>query len=345
MRIGSRKIGKNQRCFLIAEIGQAHDGSGKLAHAYVDAAAEAGADAVKFQTHIAKHESTRAEPFRVKHSPKDTSRYAYWERMEFSSSRWKSLARHAREKGLIFLSSPFSEPAVDLLKKLNMPAWKIGSGETASGLLLKYILKNTSGPILLSTGMSKWHEIDAAANEIRKAKRPFAIFHCVSEYPTPLPRAGLNLLATYQSKYRVPIGLSDHSGKVYPALAAIALGVSLVEIHLILDRSEQGPDASSSLTKKEFRKVREFADAWQILRSNPISKATLAQKAAPLRKKFGKSLALRKFCPSGTILTPDHLCFKKPGTGIPPESKGKVVGKTLRNSKQPDELLCWRDFQ
>lgn len=345
MKIGKKSIGPQRKCFLIAEIAQAHDGSLAMAHAYVDAAADAGADAVKFQTHIAHAESTRDEKFRVKPGPQDRSRYDYWKRMEFSAEQWRGLAKHANKRGLIFLSSPFSEAAVDLLKGLNLAAWKIGSGETASGTLLNYILRRTKGPILLSTGMSHWREIDKAVGKILKAKRPFALFHCVSEYPTPLERSGLNLLQAFQSKYRVPIGLSDHSGTIYPALAAIAKGASLLEMHLILSRKMCGPDATSSLTVENFRVVREFADAWFIFKKNPAEKDSLAKNMAAMRKRFGKSLALRAHYPAGKVLTSEMLCYKKPGSGIPPERWRDLLGRILIKPKKPDELLRWRDLK
>lgn len=345
MIIGDKKIGRGQRCFIIAEIAQAHDGSLGMAHAYVDAAADAGADAVKFQTHIADAESTVDEKFRVKPGPQDRSRYDYWRRMEFSPNQWRELAKHAKQRGLIFLSSPFSEAAVHLLQQLNMAAWKIGSGEAASGVLLDYLLKQTKEPILLSTGLCRWLEIDKMVGKIQKANRSFAIFHCVSEYPTPLRRSGLNLLAEYQAKYRVPVGLSDHSGTVHPALAAIAHGASLLEMHLILDRKIHGPDASSSLTIDQFRIVRDFAEAWWIFHKNPAQKHSLGKKTIKMRECFGKSLALREFCPAGTILTPELLCYKKPGSGIPPERRRDLLGKTLIKAKRPDELLRWKDLQ
>ena len=345
MKVGKKRIGQDQRCFLIAEVAQAHDGSLGMAHAYVDAAADGGADAVKFQTHIAEAESTRDEKFRVKPGPQDRSRYEYWERMEFSPEQWKGLKKHAIERGLIFLSSPFSEAAVDLLEGLNLPAWKIGSGEMASGMLLDYILKRTKGPVLLSTGMCRWREIDKAVRKVQKAKRPLAIFHCVSEYPTPLQRSGLNLLQKYQCKYRVPVGLSDHSGPIYPALAAIAKGVSLLEMHLILDRKMRGPDATSSLTIEEFRIVREFADAWLTFQKNTTEKDSLTNNMNTMRKRFGKSLALREYCPAGTILTSEMLCYKKPGSGIPPQRSRDLLGKILIKPKNPDELLRWRDLK
>ena len=158
--INGKRIGGNGDCFLIAEIGQAHEGSLGVAHAYIDAVSTTGADAVKFQTHIADAESSKYEQFRVSGFPQDSSRYEYWKRMEFTCSQWKELFEHAQEVGLIFLSSPFSIEAAELLEGINIPAWKVGSGEVSNGALMNYII-NTGKPILLSTGMSDWKELDA----------------------------------------------------------------------------------------------------------------------------------------------------------------------------------------
>ena len=176
-RVGAPKT------FLIAEVAQAHDGSLGSAHAFIDGAADAGVDAVKFQTHIAAAESTMDEPFRVRFSAQDESRYAYWQRMEFQATHWKALAGHARDRGLHFLSSPFSVEAAHLLANLGVPAWKVGSGEIRSRDLLQAML-DAGGPILLSTGMSPWREIDDAVqflSERNAGNRPAAMHQPVSD--------------------------------------------------------------------------------------------------------------------------------------------------------------------
>ncbi len=155
IRIADRTVGAGQPCFVVAEVGQAHDGSLGACHAYIDAAARAGVDAVKFQTHIANEESSPDEPWRVKFSPQDETRFAYWKRMEFPAAAWAGLAQHAADKGLIFLSSAFSTAAVELLEKLGMPAWKVASGESTSLPLLRRMAL-TGKPVLLSSGMSPW---------------------------------------------------------------------------------------------------------------------------------------------------------------------------------------------
>ena len=164
--IGDKKVGSTEKCFIIAEIAQAHDGSLGMAHAYIDAVSRTGADAIKFQTHIASAESTKFEKFRVQVFPQDKTRYEYWKRMEFTHNQWKELAEHAKKVGLIFLSSPFSVEAVQLLDNIGMPAWKIGSGEVDNKSLIDAVSK-TGKPILLSTGMSKWSDIDKTINIVK----------------------------------------------------------------------------------------------------------------------------------------------------------------------------------
>src|SRR5438132_3476892 len=154
------------RCLIVGEVAQAHDGSLGMAHAFIDAIAAAGADAVKFQTHLAHAESTPAEPWRVRFSAQDDSRYAYWRRMEFTEDQWCGLRAHAIDRGLLFLSSPFSLEAIELLTRVGVAAWKVASGEIANTSILDRMTE-TGLPIMLSTGMSRVDEIDVAVTRIR----------------------------------------------------------------------------------------------------------------------------------------------------------------------------------
>ena len=204
-KIGICNVGYGKRCFVIGEVAQAHDGSLGMAHAYIDAIANAGADAVKFQTHIANAESSKDEPWRIRFSLQDASRFDYWKRIEFSDDQWIGLKEHTEQKGLVFLSSPFSEQAVDLLNRIGMPAWKIASGEVNNPLLLEKI-EQTRKPILLSTGMSPLSEIDRVVARFKSRACPFAVMQCSSSYPTPPEKLGLNLLAEYRERYGCPAG-------------------------------------------------------------------------------------------------------------------------------------------
>ena len=239
-------------CFVIAEIGQAHDGSLGSAHAYIDAVAEAGVDAVKFQTHIAAAESTRHEQFRVKVFPQDRTRYDYWKRMEFTLEQWRGLAEHARECGLEFLSTPFSVEAVDLLEKIGVPAYKVGSGDVCNDDLLEAIIK-TGKSVLLSSGMSTYGELDHAVT-LADQNIDFAIFQCTTSYPCNAEDIGYNVLDELKNRYSCAVGLSDHSGTIFPSLAAVALGARLIEVHAVFS-SNAGPDTKSSLDMAELSQL------------------------------------------------------------------------------------------
>lgn len=342
--VGSRHIGPGQPAFLVAEVAQAHDGSLGLAHAFVDAAADAGADAIKFQTHIASGESTVEEPFRVRFSRQDATRYQYWKRMEFSPDGWRSLAEHARERGLEFLSSPFSMEAFDLLASLGVPAWKVASGEVGSEAMLEAMIRSGK-PLLLSTGMSPWNEIDRIVGRIRDAGSPFALLQCTTRYPTPLEQTGLNVIPDFRRRYGCAAGLSDHSGTVYPALAALARGCDVLELHLTLDRRMFGPDVSSSLTVEEFRLVSRARDAFGAMDRHPVDKDAMALELASMRDLFMRSAAPTRALPAGTVLTADMIAAKKPGTGIPASRIPSLVGRKLRREVSPERLLREEDFE
>jgi N,N'-diacetyllegionaminate synthase len=342
--IGNSVIGDSQPCLLIAEVGQAHDGSLGMAHAFLDAAADAGADAIKFQTHLAVDESTLDEPFRIHFSRQDDSRLSYWRRMEFTSEQWAGLAKHARERGLLFLSSPFSEAAVQMLFELGVPAWKVGSGEATSATLISS-MEATGLPILMSTGMSSWYEIDLTVESLLQRGVPHALFQCTSRYPTPPEEVGLNVLAEMRQRYACPVGFSDHSGSIYPALAALARGCDLLELHVIFDRRMFGPDASASLTFDEFRQIREARDAIHLMDSHPVDKDEMATSMAAMRATFGKSLAPACVIEAGTVLEAAMLVMKKPGTGLKPSDLAGLVGRRLARTVQPDRLLKWSDLE
>lgn len=342
--IAGRQVGGGAPAYLIAEVAQAHDGSLGTAHAFVDAAADAGADAIKFQTHIAAAESTRDEPFRVKFSRQDETRYDYWRRMEFTPAQWAGLADHAAERGLHFLSTPFSAEAVDLLRALRVPAWKVASGEVVSDGLLQAMCADRQ-PVILSTGMSGWADIDRAVDMIRTAGAPFAVLQCTSRYPTPMADVGLNVIDEIVARHGCPAGLSDHSGTPWPALAAIARGAAVVEAHITLSRRMFGPDVPASLTVEEFRTVAGFRDALAQMDAHPVDKDAAADALSDMRDLFGRSLAPVADLPAGTVLTPSMLTGKKPATGIPVTRAGDLVGRTLVRPVMADRLLSWEDLR
>ncbi len=336
----------NQRrgCLIIGEVAQAHDGSLGMAHAFIDAIAAAGADAVKFQTHIAAAESTPAEPWRVKFSAQDTSRYDYWKRMEFTEEQWRGLKQHAVEKGLLFLSSPFSCEAVELLERVGVAAWKIASGETGNAAMFERIA-GTRLPVLISTGMSPVSEIDDAVARVRASNLPFAVLQCTSSYPCPPEKIGLNLLSFFRERYDCPVGLSDHSGTIYAGLAAASLGAEVLEVHVTLSREMFGPDVPVSLTTGELRQLAEGVRFIEQTLSHPVDKDAAACEVAPLRQLFTKSIVTRTQLPAGTVLREEHLTAKKPGTGIPASCLPELVGTRLRRGLGANELVLREDVE
>lgn len=329
---------------IVAEVAQAHDGSLGMAHAFVDAVANAGADAIKFQTHIAAAESTPHEQWRVKFSYQDATRYDYWRRMEFTPDQWHGLKRHCDERGLIFLSSPFSVEAVDLLTQVGVAAWKIASGEVASTPMFERMAE-TGLPILLSTGMSSLAEVDDAVARVKARGLPLTVLQCTSAYPCPPEKVGLNLIPLFRERYGCPVGLSDHSGTIYPGLAAAAIGIDVLEVHVTLSREMFGPDVCASITTAELKQLVDGVRFIERMRAHPVDKDAVAQELAPLRGLFTKSIVAKTTLPAGTVLREEHLALKKPGTGLPASSLNQVLGRRLRRGLQPDELLREDDLE
>lgn len=337
-QIGERTVGRGHPCFVIAEIAQAHDGSLGTAHAYIDLAVRTGADAIKFQTHLAAAESTPAEPWRVKFSPQDDTRYEYWQRMEFTEPQWQGLRDHCRDAGIEFLSSAFSLEAVDLLHRLDLSAWKLASGEVTNLEMIDAMFA-TGKPLLTSSGMSPVAETDSLVQRAADHGAPIGVFQCTSAYPCPPDRVGLNVVSEFLDRWNVPIGLSDHSGTIYPGLAAATLGASMLEVHLTFSRETFGPDVASSLTGDELASLVEGVRFLDEALANPVDKDGVAAEMAPMRKLFTKSLVAAAALPEGTVLDRTHLLSRKPGTGIPAAQLDDVIGRTLARPLAAFDLL------
>jgi N,N'-diacetyllegionaminate synthase len=340
----ARAFQSGDRCLIVGEIAQAHDGSLGLAHAYIDAIAGAGADAVKFQTHIAAAESTPAEPWRVRFSPRDESRYEYWKRMEFAEPEWQGLKRHAEDKHLAFISSPFSIEAVELLERVGVAAWKIASGEAGNLPMLDRILRG-GRPVMVSSGMSPIAETDAAVDRVRAAGVPLAVLQCTSAYPCPAEQVGVNLIPFYRDRYGSAVGLSDHSGTIFPGIAAATLGIDVLEVHVTMSREMFGPDVVASVTTAELRQLVDGVRFVERMVGQPVNKDAMAQTLAPLRELFTKSVVARTPLAAGTVLTEAHLTAKKPGTGIPAAHLPELIGRRLRRAVAADEPLRDADLE
>lgn len=335
----------NDSAVVIGEVGQAHDGSLGTAHALLDAIADAGADAVKFQTHIAAAESRTDEPWRVRFSYQDDTRYEYWQRMQFTADAWAGLRRHAEDRGLAFLSSPFSLDAVELLRRVGVAAWKVASGEVANTPLLDAVAQ-TGQPVLLSSGMSGWTELDNAVKRLRAGGAgPLAVLQCTTAYPVEPERVGLNVLGEIHERYRCAAGLSDHSGTIFPSLAAVALGARALEVHVTLSREMFGPDIPASVTTGELRTLVDGVRYLEAALGAPVDKDAMANEMEPIRTLFGRSLVAQRALPAGHVLAISDLTAKKPGGGIPPGRLETLAGRRLRRALSSDELLNDEDIE
>ena len=332
------------RCLIIGEVAQSHDGSLGMAHAFIDAIADAGADAVKFQTHIAAAESTPSEPWRVKFSKQDRTRYDYWKRMEFSEEQWLGLKQHADERGLLFLSTPFSSEAIELLSRIGMKVWKIASGEVGNISMLNQIAA-FGQPVILSSGMSDLKELDDAVQMLQRSGNRHAVLQCTSAYPCPPEKVGLNMLDVFRKRYSCGVGLSDHSGTIFPGLAAVTLGAEVVEVHVALSREMFGPDVSSSLVTSELAQLVNGVRSIETMIANPIDKDAMADQLSPLRGMFTKSIVVQADLAEGTVLQRSHFKLKKPGTGLPASRIDSLIGKSLRRDVKADHLISISDVE
>lgn len=331
---------KNNNIYVIAEISQNHDGSLGQAHAYIDAVAKTGADAIKFQTHIASEESTIHEPFRVKFSYSDKTRYDYWKRMEFSEEEWQGLYDHAVAVGLDFLSSPFSVRAMEMLDQIGIPAWKFGSGEVFNSVLIDKAIE-TGKPLILSTGLSTFDEIQSQTEKIMQAGNQLILMECTTAYPSRADQIPLNLVKKYVECFPCPIGISDHSATIYPGIAAVAVGARCVEVHVTMSHEMFGPDVPASITTTELtdlvRGVR-FVDE---MRHCKVDKGALSDETMKLRQTFSKSLYANRDMVAGEKVKPEDIGIKKPYNEEAMEVKDydTLIGSVMIKDVKKDEII------
>lgn len=329
--------------YIIAEIGQAHEGSLGIAHSYIDALAETGIDAIKFQVHIADAESSAFEPFRINFSYEDKTRFDYWKRMEFSKEQWQGLKNHCEEKGMDFIPSTFSIAAFELMEEIGVKCYKIASGELSNYLMVERIAE-TKKQMIISTGMSSFDEIDELISILKKYNNPITLLQCTSAYPTKPEEWGLNLIQEYKMRYKIPVGFSDHSGEIYSCLAATTLGAEVIEFHVVFDKKMFGPDSPASLT---IDKVKELVSGIrQIKRScNSRIDKNIITGHNKLRDIFGKSLAINRDLEEGGILTMDMLESKKPkNKGIDVKEYNKIIAKKLNNDLKKWDFITESDI-
>ena len=335
--IGSRKIGPGEPCFVIAEAGINHDGDPTLAAELLDAAAAAGADAFKIQTHFPEHEMLRGG---ATAAYVGESLFDLLTRTALSREAHVELRDRAAKKGIVFLSTPFSREAADFLESIGVPAFKTGSGELTNLPLQQHIARKHR-PMIISTGMSTPEEIDRTVQTVRAEGTPFALMHCTSTYPTPYEHVELGCINWLHDLYGVPVGFSDHTLGGYMALAAVASGAALFEKHFTTSRSLPGPDQQGSMEPRELEDVVRGIRA--IERARGATKKIQPGEQDVRNMAHHSVVSIRDIAAGATIAAGD-VWAKRPGTGIPARQLGEVVGRKTNHAIAKDRLITWDDL-
>lgn len=325
---------------IIAEIGTVHDGSFGNALHLIDVAAECGVDAVKFQTHLPEAETLPDAP--MPSFFKGEPRFEYFKRTGFSLEQWRKLKQRCDERAVIFMSSPFSEEAVDLLVQVGMTHYKIPSGEVTNLPLLDKIAR-LDKPVLLSSGMSSWEELDSAVETVRRHHNLLTVMQCTSEYPCPYEQVGLNVMQEMAARYQVPVGLSDHTLTSYATFAAVVLGAAVVEKHFTFSRKMYGSDAQHSLEPAEMTDLVRGVRAIETMLTSHVDKSNVSR-FSQMKVIFEKSIVTTMKVPSGTTITREMLGIKKPGTGIPAARIDEVAGKRSKVTLEADTVIMPDDI-
>jgi N,N'-diacetyllegionaminate synthase len=328
VKIGQHRIGPRQPCFVIAEVGVNHNGDLATALQMVDVAAEAGADAVKFQSFVADELVTAYAPKASYQGDNTESQRAMLRRLQLAPDEHRHLMSHCQKKKIDFLSTPFERTSANLLESLNVAAFKVGSGEITDLPFLAFIAGKQK-PLILSTGTATLAEVSAAVRLIRKARNPSLILlHCVSNYPTDPRDVNLRAIDTLSSKFRIPVGFSDHTRGIEIAVAAVARGACVIEKHFTLKKTMPGPDHAFSLEPDELKKmITAIRNVEASLGDGHKSPAPGEQQIAEIVR---KSCVAKRDILLGEILKEDMLTCQRPGTGLPPSFLPKLIGKRAR---------------
>jgi len=342
VKIGKRLIGSQNPCFIIAEAGINHNGDVALAKKLVDAAVEAGADAVKFQTFKAENVVTStAEKAEYQKTATGTteSQYEMIKKLELSEADFGELAEYAGDAGIIFLSTPFDEESVNLLDQIGVPAFKIPSGEITNFPLLKKIAQKFK-PIILSTGMATLGEVEEALNHLKKhGAEEIVLLHCTTSYPAPVTAVNLRAMETLRYAFQMPAGYSDHTEGITIPIAAVAMGACVIEKHFTLDRTLPGPDHRASLEPQELATMVKAVRDVELARGNGVKGPTEEEEA--IKRVARRSIVAKRDIRMGDVLAEDDLAIKRPGTGIEPRYLDFVVRTKARVPIWRDQVIQW----
>lgn len=341
MQIAGREIGPGQRPYVIPEIGINHEGDVGKARRMIDDAAAAGAECVKFQCHVIEDEMCRAARNVVPGNAKEP----IWDimaRCALDESQERDLKAYAEERGLVYLSTPFSRAAADRLEGLGVAAYKIGSGECNNYPLIDHIA-SFGKPIILSTGMNDLVSVGKAVAVLRRRSVPFALLHCTSMYPTPYEKVRLGGLRDLGQAFPdAVLGLSDHSLHNWTCFGAVPLGARILEKHFTSDLAWPGPDVPISITPQELRELIEGSAAIHAALGG--SKTILPEEQPTIDFAYACVVTTRPIA-AGEPLTRDNVWVKRPGTGeILAERLEEVLGRRARAAIGPDEQVRWEQL-
>ena len=325
-----------------AEAGVNHNGSIKLAKELIDVAAYAGADFVKFQTFKAKTLVTKGAEkakYQKNLTETDESHFNMIQKLELNRAAHLELSNYCLNKNINFLSTPFDIPSIDLLLEIEIPFFKIPSGEITNLPYLKKI-GSINKPVVMSTGMSSMSEVRAAMKVLIKSgmhKNNLTILHCNTEYPTPIEDVNLSAMITIRDELKVDVGYSDHTLGINVPIAATAMGAKIIEKHFTLDRNLPGPDHAASLEPNELNEmVRSIRNIEKAIGSGIKQPSKSEMKNIDIAR---KSIVAKKLIKKGEVFTENNLAIKRPGTGISPMSWDKIIGSTSKKNYNIDELI------
>ncbi len=344
--LGARAVGDGQPCFVIAEVGVNHNGDIALAKKLIDAAAAAGADAVKFQAFRTEKLTTKAAPkalYQLAGTGSEESQFEMLKRLELSSESNRELMTYSRSRGVEFLSTPFDEASADELLELGVGVLKLPSGELTNLPFLTHVAKRRV-PVILSTGMASLDEV-AAAVEIfhRHESREFVLLHCVSSYPATAADCNLRAMQTMKDAFSVPVGFSDHTIGTDVALAAVALGACLIEKHLTLDQQLPGPDHKASAEPDVFAAlVRGIRLVEAALGDGAKERRPAEQNTAEAAR---RSIVAEVDIPAGAVIAAEMLVLRRPGTGLAPARLPEITGRAARRSIAAGDIISMEMLQ
>jgi N,N'-diacetyllegionaminate synthase len=346
LTLANRHIGPGLPCFIIAEAGVNHNGDVGMAHEMIDAAADAGVDAIKFQTfdpdQVAAPAASKAD-YQVETTGEAGSQLDMLRQLVLPRDAYRELMRHAEARALIFLSTPFDDASADFLQELGLPAFKVSSGDVTNHPFLEHLAR-MGLPVLLSTGMSTLQEVSRAVEAIRAAgSPPLALFHCVSNYPASPADCNLRAMETMRAAFNVPVGWSDHTDGMDISITAVALGANLLEKHFTLDRNLPGPDHRASLEPDELRAMVDAIRRVEASLGDGVKQPTLSE--IPIAAIGRRSLYWRSTLPADSIVSQDDFTSLRPATGISPADQSSLLGKRLSRPVHSGDMVTPDDFE